>query len=161
MPSLTLPGWTDFVRQLMSKLDLADARLTLPVPVYAISGDAASAKFATVTGLKSGGARRLAFLALDRPVKGRVAVIGPTGESGGLQVAEEPAGKAAPLFCALPADTKSPPPTAVPLFEFANADSKQRAYSVDPDWAKAGLTRAARPLCLVWRNPMQVALPDE
>jgi hypothetical protein len=147
--------------QVLYKLDLADVRLALPVPVYALSGDVAVGPFGTAAALKPGAPRRMAFLAPDRPAKGTTPVYARTPDGGALQAGVEPDGKPPPLFHALPADTKSPPATTLPLFEFVHTDGKQRAYSIDPNWTKAGFTRAAQPLCLVWRNPLQVTLPVE
>jgi hypothetical protein len=147
--------------QILYKLDLADARLALPVPIYALAGDSALGPFATAPALKPEGARRVAFLGLDRGVTGTVPIYARTAEGGGLQAGIEASGKPAPLFHALPADTKGPPSTTLPLFEFVHADGKQRAYSVDPNWTNAGFTRAGGPLCLVWRNPLPVTLPAE
>jgi hypothetical protein len=147
--------------QVLYKLDLADPRLTLPVPIYALAEDVALGPFGTVATLKPGGARRMAFLALDRAAKGTVPVFAQSAEGGGLQVGVEPGSKLAPLFHALPADMKGPPATTLPLYEYVHADGKQRAYSVDPNWTRAGFTRAAQPLCLVWRNPLLLTLPVE
>ena len=65
--------------------------------------------------------------------------------------------EAEPLFSALPADTKRPPATAAPLYEFVHKQSGARAYSTET--AMSGYKQTERPLCLVWRAPIQVKFP--
>src|SRR5262249_10188077 len=50
--------------QVMYRLDLADPRLQLPVPVYALTGDAPPSRFATVRQMKTKQPRQPAFFAL-------------------------------------------------------------------------------------------------
>jgi hypothetical protein len=142
--------------QVMYRLDLADERLRLPVPAYALGREGADDRFATLRQLDKGpGGRAVAFFALDRPGKGTVPVH--AGEAG-LEAGTRPG---TPLFHALPADMKEPPATAVPLYEFVPEDGKKRAYSIDADATIPGYRRAEKPLCLVWRNPIRVALPSQ
>jgi hypothetical protein len=75
--------------QILHKLDLADPRLNLPVPIYEFDG-----KYAT----KSPG-HRVAFFALDRPSAGTIPVGTPA------------------LFHALPTDAKEPPASTSILYE--------------------------------------------
>src|SRR5262249_61068302 len=98
-------------------------------------------------------ARPIAFFALDRPGPGSVPVY---SDGGRLWVGE---GKGAPLFHALPAETKQPPTMAVPLYEFVHEDGKQRAYVTDAAWSKPGYRRTKGALCLGWRNPLRVTFP--
>ncbi len=165
--------------QIMYKLDLADPRVVLPVPVYDLSADDAPAgatpdeampagvaptRFATRGGLTAGSrgpaGRRIAFFALDRPRPDAVAVcVGTTDGRGAAlrvatsnqQAADRPEGV---LFYALPADTKNPPATTTPLYEFAGESGPARAYSTNKDWSRPGWRRSDRPLCLVWRSPL-------
>jgi hypothetical protein len=134
--------------QIMYKLDLSDPRLMLPVPIKRLPGAEAG--------------RAAPFFALDRPRKGAVPVYARPAEGGGqaLTVGEPPAGTM-PLFYALPADAKGAPATAVPLYEFMQKDGKRRAYAPADSAPGAGYRRGDRPLCLVWRNPLRVLLPDE
>jgi hypothetical protein len=46
----------------------------------------------------------------------------------------------------------------VPLYEFTAADGR-RAYGLSDAAVPAGFTRAAKPLALVWENPIRVKLP--
>lgn len=145
--------------QILYKLDLADPRLNLPVPVYNLSGEKPPARFGTVHRLKKEQSVQVAFFALERPDKGTVPVS--VGESGALQVGKPEEGNAGALFHALPADGKEPPATTTPLYEFVHNESGKRAYSTEIGWTSPGYSRSAKPICRVWRNPLHVALPRE
>jgi hypothetical protein len=133
--------------QMMYKLDLADPRLALPVAVYDLSPGVAPTVFGTAAGKRK--EPRVAFFAPDRPLRGTVPV---RAGKDGLRVGG--VGEAGTLFYALPADTKAPPATAVPLYEYRPRDGTgPRAYSVDRGLAVPGYERAEQPLCLVWRPP--------
>ena len=136
--------------QVMHRLDLADPRLALPVPVYRREGGVG-----LVPGPRPAGSR-VAFFAPDRPAPGTVPVFeAEDGESPRLVLAAPGAGP--PLFFALPADAPGPPPTAVPLHEFVGPAGTPRAYSTEPSWPAPGYRRADRPACLVWRAPARPA----
>jgi hypothetical protein len=149
--------WYDY-NQIMYKLDLADQRVVLPVPVYTEDGEAGS-RFGTVRAewLKSA-KRRIAFFALDRPRTKSIPVY-ERPDSGGLQISKPvvPPGarSAVPLFYALPVDAKERPASAIPLYEFIHADGKRRAYSTEASWTAASFHQTKEPLCLVWRNPIR------
>lgn len=145
--------------QILYKLDLADSRLNLPVPIYTLSGERAPARFGTVHRLKMESSVPVAFFALDRPGKGTAPIS--AGEAGALQVGKPEEGDAATLFHALPADCNEPPATTTPLYEFVHKESGKRAYSTDSGWTSPGYARSAKPICRVWRNPLDVVLPRE
>jgi hypothetical protein len=152
--------------QIMYKLDLSDPRLVLPVPVYQLSAQVPD-RFGTRP-RRGGGdpSRRIAFFAPDRPGKGTVPVHEWQNAAGGrgLRLGAPPKashGKSAPVFFALPAQTRNPPGTTVPLYEFIHRDGKRRAYGTDPSWSMAGYQRGKEPFCRVWRNLMKAALPAE
>jgi hypothetical protein len=147
--------------QIMYQLDLADARLVLPVPVYDVSSDGLAQHFANKQQLGDRkGVRPVAFFALDRPRPGSVPVYFEPGKQGGLlKVGKSADGKALPAFHALPANLEKPPATATPLYEFVHQESKQRAYSVDANWTRPGFQRQPQGLCLVWKQPLRVSLP--
>jgi hypothetical protein len=153
--------------QVLYKLDLSDPRLALPVPIYALADADAPDRFGTVGDLKPTQARRPAFLALDRAVKGTVPVYAWEEKGAGwrLKAGDPPTlpdgGKPEPVFHAWPADTKDPPPGAVPLYEYVHADGKRRAYLPDAAWTGSGFARAKEPHCLVRANPCRVPLPGE
>jgi hypothetical protein len=152
--------------QIMYKLDLADPRLALPVPLYTLSDRELPDRFGTTRDLKPKQTRAVAFFALDREVNGTVPVYAwqEGNGSGSLRVGVPPvlpAGqKAEPVFHALPPDFKDPPPNTVPLYEFVGPQ-KKRAYSPDRSWSKTGWERVPRPLCLVWQNPLRFDLPGD
>ncbi len=148
--------------QIMYKFDLSDPRLALPVPVYQVS-EGVPNRFATAQRLgEDREGKKAAFFAQDRPIKGTVPVYEwPLPGSGELKVGDLPqtprGRKPEPLFHALPADTKEPPATAVPLYEFVGEEGKKRAYSTNASWTRSGYQRAKKPLCLVWRNRAPVS----
>ena len=152
--------------QIMYRLDLADPRLNLPVPVYRLSRGGLGASLS----LGPDDTRlRVAFFALDRPVVGSVPVFEKVAEDGRLvlDVGKPglPAGAASsdPSFHALPAETEDPPATTVLLYALQHADGTIVGYVTgdDPETDAAGLRRSERPTCRVWRNPLRVALPRE
>ncbi|HZT81707.1 MAG TPA: hypothetical protein VFA26_15880 [Gemmataceae bacterium] len=140
--------------QVMYRLDLADPRLALPVPFYRTGGkDGPGLGTVRRDGKPVGPA---AFLALDRPAKGTIAVR--QDERGRLTAGGAEEGPK-PLFHALPADVKEPPATTAPLYEFVHEKHGSRFYTTDAGWSKEGYRREERPVCRVWRNPGRVALP--
>ena len=144
--------------QVMYKLDLNDPRLALPVAIY----QTPDGRYGTAADLKLKTEQVPGFFALDRKVPDAVAVVAFDTDDGsrGLRLAEPPPGGRG-VFYALPADSKNPPKSATPLFEFVHKDGKRRVYSTDAKWAADGFTRAEKPLCLVWPNPTRVALGHE
>jgi hypothetical protein len=139
--------------QVMYRLDLDDARLTLPAAVYALG----EGQFGFVPRVKPGGELAPAFFALDRPRKGAL----PLYLAGGRLTPDAPAPGAAPAFHALPADLRDPPPATAPLYEFVHKDGKRRAYATDKDRPGGEYSRSEKPLCLVWRSPTRVVLRRE
>jgi hypothetical protein len=141
--------------QVMYRVDLDDARLVMPVPVYDVSGD-----FVTKRGLRKGApAMAAAFLAPDRAGRGTIPVAWSSGRcDASRRLIAGGAPPTTPLFHALPSDTTPAPAGTVPLWEAIAADGR-RAYVVGDAAAPAGFSRAARPLALVWRNPLRVKLP--
>lgn len=142
--------------QIMYRLDLADPRVNLPVPIYR----AADGRLGTKAHVPPGEIPpEPAFLALDRPLPGAVAVRAAAGAPGPPRLAVGAAAEAADpaaLFYALPPDAAEPAPTTALLYEYASADGREHAYGLEgagpPGW-----TRAERPLCRVWRDPHTAA----
>jgi hypothetical protein len=149
--------------QVMYRLDLADRRLVLPVPVYRAVGADGSVRWGTSQGI--GPARRgaaIPFFALDRPREETVAVravatAGRTVLEVSTSSTPEEAKTVDTVFHALPPDLKDPPSTAVPLFEVECADGA-RDYGVADAPLEPGARRAEKPLCLVWRNPLDARM---
>ena len=145
--------------QVMYRLDLSDARLNLPVPIY-------HREQAGVTTFDTGRRRRpgdrIAFFALEKAGTGTVPVsrlddpeAGPILKVGPLADGPE----ASVLFYALPADVKAPPSTTTPLYEFILRDGKVRTYSTEETSTAPGARRSERPVCRVWKNPLLVSPP--
>lgn len=145
--------------QVMYRVDLDDARLMMPVPVYDIGG-AMPGDFVTKRGLRRAAPPvAAAFLAPDRPMRGTVPVAWSTGRcDAGRRLVAGGTPATTPLFHALPADTSPAPAGTVPLYEFSAADGR-RAYGLADAAVPAGFTRATKPLALVWRSPIRVKLP--
>jgi hypothetical protein len=145
--------------QQMIRVDLDDARVVLPVSVYDL-GKTLPGDFVTKAGLRRNApAAAAAFLAPDRAMPKTVPVAWSTAACGPdrrLVAGGTPA--TTPLFWALPPETTPAPMGTVGLYEFAAADGR-RAYAIADAPPPAGFTRAAKPLALVWKNPIRVALP--
>lgn len=154
--------------QIMYKLDLADSRLVLPVPVYALGNAAEPGAFATAEFLPAEQASRaIAFFAPDRSAPGLLAVKRDAGEISSpirALTAEPPKpGTSSPqadvLFYALPADAKDPPATTLPLFEYTRQDDGRKVWTTNDKWSVEGFRRTEKPLCRVWKNPTSLTYP--
>jgi len=143
----TYSGTTDITprynyNQIMYRLALDDARLSLPAPVYAlVSGyglrETVDAKH------EWGQVKSVSFFAVPagRPHDGLVAVGAPA------------------LFYALPALAaagEKASPSVVPLYEYQDARTKTARYTTDA----AALPAPAPPVGRVWRNPSAVLALD-
>jgi hypothetical protein len=149
--------------QIMYKLDLADPRLILPVPIYQLSGSAIPDRFGAWDQVKPGSAAPpIAFFALDRPSPGSVRVEAtetPQGSRSLRVAASAPASaeQKNPLFFALPPDMKDAPATTTPLYEFVHKDGSKRVNSTDPELVLPDYKRQNDPICRVWKNPRSIS----
>jgi hypothetical protein len=142
--------------QIMYRLDLADPRLALPVPVYRLGGMAAADRLATLHDLPAGAGRgEVAFFAPDRATLGAVPVF--QSDDGALRVGGE---GLKPAFFALPADAANWPAATAPLWEFVGVQGR-RLYTADRTWTSPGYRLSPAPVCRVWRNPTRIALSAE
>lgn len=144
----------------MYRLDLDDARLALPAPVYDV-GAQAGTELAGKTGLRAtASAAAPAFFAPDRAAPGTVPVSwsGPACAPRTLVVGGTPA--TPPIFYALPPDAPatSRPPNAVALWDFVASDGRH-TYSVNAAAGTAGFLGAKTTVAYVWPSPLAVALP--
>jgi hypothetical protein len=150
--------------QIMYKLDLADPRLVLPVPIYRVSAaaDQYVAGYRFKNHLTSAA---IAFFAPDRPAPSLIPIYEQTDEHGqrslragaasaGPRDAGDGTAKPELIFYALAADAANPPRTTTPLYEFISTDGVKRGYSTDMNWTQSGYHRQEKPLCRVWRNPI-------
>jgi hypothetical protein len=145
--------------QIMYRLDLADPRLTLPVPVYRVKTEGGQSVCRLREGVESQKAwdrvEEVAFYAVppDRKHEGSVPVYSAAGRAGvELRTSPPEREKGEPLFLAAP-DGKAP--GVMPLYEFRAADGR-RSYSTrteppGPDWQ-----RGEQPVCQVWEPPSAV-----
>jgi hypothetical protein len=144
--------------QVMVRVDLEDERLVMPVPVYDLAASLPG-DFVTKRGLRRDPGAAAAFLAPDRPTRATVPVAWSTAACGpGRRLVAGGTAATTPLFWALPPDTAPMPPGTVGLYELSDAGGRF-AYALADAAPPPGFTRAARPLALVWRNPIRVKLP--
>ena len=162
--------------QIMYRLTLDDARLSLPAPVYAMSETSgASANIGAMRYAMRDAvdarhqwnqAKSIAFFAVppERAHDGLIPIYATSSstrtDNMTLQT-NAPAG-AKPLFYALPAtatEAEKQSPAVVPLWEYRDARDGKLWYSTDAN-APATATRAAKPACRVWRNPSIVLALD-
>lgn len=146
--------------QIMYRLDLADPRLVLPLPVYQVTEKGnARFRFGTSDGPRmSSSDRAIAFYACDRSFPGAVGVHVDHPESGGsgyrMEEANDVENAARRLvFHGLPADVSPRPPSTVPLYVFLSDRDGRRFFSIRQSGALPGYRRQSKPLCLVWRDP--------
>ncbi len=157
--------------QVMYKLDLADPRLVLPVPVYRLTEHDGPGRFATADRLDRAGSRPVAFFAYDRRAEGTFPLYPvkmPTGATvlraspeslgqkagpAGDQQAPSPDVETEPLFYALPVEMPSPPEATVPLYEHVSPDGVRVAYRPGDSPSMPGYRRVEPPVCRVWRDP--------
>jgi hypothetical protein len=137
--------------QIMYRLDLGRPAVVLPVPVGDVS-EGRHNSFATAR-IPADFARwsSIPFFACDRPGKGTVPVVVTTDAAGRTRLQVDGGGM--PVFHAIPADPAERPKSVVPLYEFVNEQSGERAYSTLRAWRREGFERQSEPLCYVWPNP--------
>ncbi len=155
--------------QIMYQLHLDDPHLALPVAVYDVSRGKIPNRFATKKHLARArsGPLSVAFMAPDLPADGTIPIyahpVARKRRSGAILSRRSWRNRAKPLFYALPPETEDAPITTVPLYQFVHIRNRlDRAYSTDPDWAETNAQpyrRREQPLCLVWKNPIEVPFP--
>jgi hypothetical protein len=161
--------------QIMYRLDLADPRMVLPVPVYrdvsagceilSLGRPRAASRYDEVVRSNASPLGRppaashgenysqVAFFACDRPFPGSVAVrVADSPQGSVLRVAPPDAPDLdPPRFFALPSNLPDPPAAAVPLYEYRDERGVLRYRAgqqpIDLLWG------AATRLCLVWAVP--------
>ncbi len=154
-----VPTPRDNYNQAMYRLDLDDARIVLPVPVYDTAGSTLPGNFITKAGYRPSTTDETApFMAPDRA--GMTATVplwwnDASCKSRALVVGGTPL--TTPVFWALPGNASSPPAATVPLYEFVKNSNGAKAYSIKT--ALSGFTRVTNPVARVWTNPIQVRLP--
>ena len=147
--------------QIMYKLDLGRIEMSLPVPIYALTGAGEAGPVGP-----GGGAhperhgKPIVFFAPDRPAPGTVPVYGVTNTRGGQDLVFGK-GEGDPLFHALPPTSKNQTMSVEPLIEFVHDDGIRHAYSTDAEWTAAEYRRTGKVLGFVWRNPIRLILPRE
>jgi hypothetical protein len=154
--------------QVMYQLDLADERLALPVPTYAVPENASSIRLvAGARFAEDPRTREIAFFAPDRSGLATVPIVEQRdGTAGQRLLTSKKTGSGAgstvergesPLFYVIPADTGKPPAGTVPLFEFRQQAGPGCYYSAVEE-PRPGFQRSDRPVGLVWRNPSRLRI---
>ncbi|RPI87807.1 MAG: hypothetical protein EHM42_04885 [Planctomycetaceae bacterium] len=154
--------------QIMYRLDLDDARLALPVPIYrtAVGKAAATELRPRPAGVRTPASGQwqgspvaqfnsISFFAPERPAPGLVPVYLIAGPGKTVKLSLKPAGDHAneqPVFYVVPQDAREPPPATVPLNVF-RLKSGGLDYSASADERTDGADREPSPLGRVWKTP--------
>ncbi len=143
--------------QIMYRLDLADACLFLPEPVYRIRAGQGRRYYhlgSAVDRIKDiSNIEAVAFYAKapDRTSEGQIAVYENTDSRGRIVLTtDRPDSTSVPVFFGLSVDAQAHP-AAVELFAYRHRKTNQVCYSVQAldtaDWEKS-----PKPLCRVWKD---------
>jgi hypothetical protein len=157
--------------QMMYRLSLDDSRLALPAPVYRVKDTDGRDQYlmrSTVDSLKLW--ERIVdipFFAIppDRVADKTVPVAASFDRAGVQFVAlRHDEIRQAAAFRALPMNAfgtdQAASASVVLLYEYIDAQSGGRFYSVDAKLDSAGFTRTEKPICRVWKNPSSMVLLD-
>ncbi len=152
--------------QVMYQLDLSDARLALPVPVYRKAGDPGSPLHTRTMPGFDPAADEIAFFAADRPGIATIALaLDPTEASQTPKAdrvdATAPIAPGTLTSLYLVAGDREPfLPGTIPLHEFEGQSGQEpsRYLSVDPE-PRPGYRRLAQSKGRVWANPGRRTLP--
>ena len=144
--------------QIMYRLDVDDARLNLPAPVYALANGKGAPIYEmreTIEARKRWpDVQNAPFFAVP-PTRTLAGTI-PIFRNLANELSTEPTANAQPLFYALPAAPtpgEKTAPSVVPLYVFRDEKSGLTRFSTEPNSQNAAEKRAPQPLCRVWRNP--------
>ena len=146
--------------QMMYRLDLADRRLALPVPIYEVPDGGGALRLTTRAGqaeAREESHRRVAFFAPDRPGLAGLPVYEEADPAGGriLRVGTGPGlpdkNSLVPLFYLRPDDPNVPLGITVQLYEVQEEPGGRRTYSLGG--ARNRATSKSRVLGRVWPNP--------
>lgn len=148
--------------QIMYRLDLSDARLALPAPVYRLQSNSKTS-YAMREDIKPEQTSQIQdapffAVALARSHSGLVPIFQATGQLG-----TQASAQSKPLFYvlpAMPAKDEKPSPAIVPLYEYRDEKTGQVQYSTATDLSTQTKKRSPKPLCRVWRNPSSTLALD-
>jgi len=172
--------------QIMYRLDLADPRLVLPVPVYQVKNEpvgwansvlptrnekACATSCTPYLMLRDGvekadmwnAIQSIPFFAVEpeRASDDLIPIYTVQNERTVRLTAKHPDENASPLFYALLADYPATEnPQVVSLHEYHHLETGQYRYSTDPASRQKGLKRNKSPLCRVWKAPPGSLLLD-
>ena len=153
--------------QIMYRLDLADPRLVLPVPVYQVKDERSERNFLLRDGVEKAdmwdAIESIPFFAVEpgRASDDLVPIYTVRNEQTVRLTTKRPDENAPPLFYALLADDPANEnPQIVSLYEYRHLETRQYRYSIDPASRQKGWIRKGRPLCCVWKAPPGPLLLD-
>jgi hypothetical protein len=153
--------------QIMYRLNLADPRLVLPIPVYQVQDEQGGHTIllgdAVAEGNRWDDVESVIFYAVEpgRGTDGTIPVYADRLPDGSTRLRiEPPETSTKPLFHALAGTGRTDEnPSVVPLHTYRHSGGGYR-YSIDPRLPDEGWTREATPLCWVWRVPPGPVLLD-
>ncbi|MBW8041382.1 MAG: hypothetical protein FVQ85_15470 [Planctomycetes bacterium] len=157
--------------QIMYRLNVDDPRLALPVAVYQIRDRQNRRGYLLRDGVEKAGkwdfVESIPFYAIEpaRAYEGLVAVYvhkipGKNGQTFSLTV-KCPNPSAKPIFYALPpTDLGGENSRVALLYEYRHANTEERLYSTQGQLGNKGWTRTEKPLCRVWKAPLDTLLLD-
>ena len=146
--------------QIMFRLDLANAGVVLPVPVYDLAAAGTPpGKFVTKSGIRTTTTDTTGvFLAPDRAgATGTVPVYWSDAACATPHLVVDGTPTTTPIFYARPWNAGLP--TTTGLYDYANGTTGEHAYSTNPNLSLSGFTRAPDPIAQVWANPLNATLP--
>jgi hypothetical protein len=155
--------------QIMYRLNLADPRLALPVPVYQIKDNESKIDYLLREEVEKTNKwdliESIPFYAIEphRANKELIPVYAQkvTGKKDQITslTVKSPVQSAKPLFYALPpTDLSKDNSRIVPLHEYHHKDTEQRLYSTEEQLGKKGWIRTEKPLCRVWKAPDEILI---
>ena len=163
--------------QVMYRLRLDDARLSLPAPVYQLQPAAGKARYFMRETIEAQQAweqvEEVSFFAIPpaRGGEGHVPIFASADEWGTVLTLDPPLGNKGslkPLFYALPVVPARPDnraaglnlPSIFPLYEYRLDGQGARLYSTEAALKERTWKRAPNPLCRVWRKTTKVLALD-
>ncbi len=147
--------------QILYRLDLADERLALPVPVYRTgqTNGAAQSLQSRASADSVPERSRMEFFALDRKTFATIPVYSRNVKGHQQLTTESSAGFfSAPVFFALPADQADAPATTELLLEFVHDETGEHRYSTTAT-AENGFRKTGE-VCRVWSADRGFRMPE-
>ncbi|MEJ2703528.1 MAG: hypothetical protein P8Z79_13910 [Sedimentisphaerales bacterium] len=157
--------------QIMYRLTLDDPRLVLPVPVYQVEDKQSERDYLLRDGVEKASKwdaiESIPFFVIEpeRAPDELIPIYAQKVAAGNRQTVrlttDRPSSSEKPLFCALPSDgPANETPQIASLYEYRHLETGQYRYSTDPARRQKGWIRKGKPICRVWKAPMDSVLLD-